>query len=48
MYNYFSCYRKVHQTCLVYKLKNKLQVVINYTNLITEREKIEMERVEMH
>lgn len=48
IYNYFSCYRKVHKTCLAYKLKNKLQVFINYTNLITEREKIKMERVEMH
>lgn len=38
----------IYKACLAYKFKNKLSVFINYTNLITEREKIEMERVEMH
>lgn len=31
----------IYKACLAYKFKNKLSVFINYTNLITEREKIE-------
>lgn len=42
-------YMYIFKACLANKrTKIKLSVFINYTNLITEREKIEMERVGMY
>lgn len=41
-------YMYIFKACLANKRKIKLSVFINYTNLITEREKIEIERVGMY